>query len=60
MVVTPTEEALARLLGQRRMSAPAALANAVEDALAPLGVRVEELPMTRERIVNWIEARRRG
>jgi CO/xanthine dehydrogenase Mo-binding subunit len=43
-----------------RMIAPAALASAVEDALAPLGVRVEELAMARERIVDWIEARRRG
>jgi CO/xanthine dehydrogenase Mo-binding subunit len=43
-----------------RMIAPAALASAVEDTLAPLGVRVEELPVTRDRIVDWIEARRRG
>jgi carbon-monoxide dehydrogenase large subunit len=41
-----------------RMIAPAALASAVEDALAPLGVRVDELPMTPERIVSWIEASR--
>jgi CO/xanthine dehydrogenase Mo-binding subunit len=39
-----------------RMIAPAALASAVEDALAPLGVHVDELPMTPERIVNWIES----
>jgi carbon-monoxide dehydrogenase large subunit len=39
-----------------RMIAPAALASAVEDALAPLGVKVDELPMTPERIVSWIEA----
>jgi len=40
-----------------RMIAPAALASAVEDALAPLRVRVDELPMTPDRIMNWIEAR---
>jgi CO/xanthine dehydrogenase Mo-binding subunit len=39
-----------------RMVAPTALASAVEDALRPFGVRVEELPMTPERIVAWIEA----
>ncbi|MDP8923980.1 MAG: xanthine dehydrogenase family protein molybdopterin-binding subunit [Chloroflexota bacterium] len=38
-----------------RMVAPIALASAVEDALRPLGVRVNELPMTPERIVDWIE-----
>ena len=43
-----------------RMIAPAALASAVEDALAPLGVHIDELPMTPERIVDWIEASRRG
>jgi carbon-monoxide dehydrogenase large subunit len=41
-----------------RMIAPAALASAVEDALAPIGVSVDELPMTPERIVNWIDASR--
>ena len=40
------------------MIAPAALASAVEDALAPMGVRIYELPMTPERIVTWIEASR--
>jgi CO/xanthine dehydrogenase Mo-binding subunit len=39
-----------------RMVAPIALACAVEDALRPFGVHVDELPMTPERIVNWIEA----
>ena len=39
-----------------RMVAPIALASAVEDALRPFGVRINELPMTPERIVNWIEA----
>ncbi|HEY3058106.1 MAG TPA: xanthine dehydrogenase family protein molybdopterin-binding subunit [Chloroflexota bacterium] len=39
-----------------RMVAPVALASAVEDALRPFGVRVDELPMTPQRIVAWIEA----
>jgi CO/xanthine dehydrogenase Mo-binding subunit len=41
-----------------RMIAPAALASAVEDALAPLGVRIDELPMTPERLSNLVEAAR--
>jgi carbon-monoxide dehydrogenase large subunit len=40
------------------MIAPAALASAVEDALAPLGVRIDELPMTPERLVALVEAAR--
>ena len=43
-----------------RMVAPIALACAVEDALRPFGVRIDELPMTPERIVNWIEAAGQG
>jgi carbon-monoxide dehydrogenase large subunit len=39
-----------------RMIAPAALASAVEDALAPLGVRIDELPMTPERLATLVEA----
>ena len=39
-----------------RMIAPAALASAVEDALSPLGVRIDEVPMTPERIVELVEA----
>jgi carbon-monoxide dehydrogenase large subunit len=35
---------------------PAALANAVEDALAPFGVRITEGPLTPERIVALISA----
>ena len=42
-----------------RMIAPAAIASAVEDALAPLGVRVHEVPLTPERIVKLVEASRR-
>jgi CO/xanthine dehydrogenase Mo-binding subunit len=42
-----------------RMIAPAAIASAVEDALAPFGVRVDEVPLTPERIVKLVEAARR-
>lgn len=41
-----------------RMVAPAAVASAVEDALAPLGIRIDEVPMTPERIVALVEAAR--
>src|SRR5205814_7099302 len=41
-----------------RMTAPAALASAVEDALSPLGVRSDEVPMTPERLVTLIDAAR--
>ena len=37
-----------------RMVAPAAVANAVQDALAPLGIEVSELPITPDRIVRWV------
>jgi CO/xanthine dehydrogenase Mo-binding subunit len=37
------------------MIAPAALASAVEDALAPLGVSISELPMTPERLAMAVE-----
>ena len=39
-----------------RMVAPPALASAVEDALAPFGVEVSEVPMTPERVRGWIRA----
>jgi carbon-monoxide dehydrogenase large subunit len=39
-----------------RMIAPAAIASAIEDALAPFGVRVDEVPLTPERIVKLVEA----
>ncbi len=43
-----------------RMMAPAAVAAAIDDALAPLGVRARVLPATPARIVQWIdEAARR-
>jgi 2-furoyl-CoA dehydrogenase large subunit len=34
---------------------PAAVANAVEDALAPLGVVVRSLPITPERVWRWLQ-----
>ena len=33
---------------------PAAIANAINQALAPLGVEVDELPITRERLLEKI------
>jgi CO/xanthine dehydrogenase Mo-binding subunit len=41
-----------------RLVAPTALASAVSDALRPLGVFVDELPMTPERIVAAVQAAR--
>ena len=41
------------------MIAPANIAAAVEDALSPLGVRVDEVPLTPERTVTLVEAARR-
>jgi aerobic carbon-monoxide dehydrogenase large subunit len=38
------------------IGAPAAIANALADALAPLGVEIFELPMTPERLFRLIEA----
>ena len=40
------------------MTAPAVIANAVSDALAPLGVRISELPMTPTRLWELIQAAR--
>ena len=36
------------------MTVPAVIANAVSDALAPLGVRITELPMTPDRLWRLI------
>ncbi len=41
------------------ISPPAALANAVEDALAPFGVRVTEGPLTPQRVLGLLTAARR-
>lgn len=40
------------------IGAPAAIANAVSDALAPLGIDIVELPVTPERLFRLIEAAR--
>ena len=37
---------------------PAAIANAVADALAPLGARINEIPLTPERVLECIERAR--
>jgi CO/xanthine dehydrogenase Mo-binding subunit len=41
-----------------RMMAPAAISSAIDDALAPFGVRVRTLPATPARIVSWIDEAR--
>jgi CO/xanthine dehydrogenase Mo-binding subunit len=40
-----------------RMVAPAAITCAVEDALKPLGIKIDELPITPEKIVAYIQAK---
>jgi len=40
------------------IGAPAAIANAITDALAPLGVEINELPATPERLYRLVEAAR--
>ena len=40
------------------IGAPAAIANAVTDALAPLGIEIDELPITPERVFRLIERAR--
>jgi 2-furoyl-CoA dehydrogenase large subunit len=42
------------------MTVPAVIANAVSDALSPLGVRITELPMTPDRLWRLIERARAG
>jgi carbon-monoxide dehydrogenase large subunit len=37
------------------IGAPAAIANAVADALAPLGIAIDELPVTPERLYALVE-----
>jgi aerobic carbon-monoxide dehydrogenase large subunit len=41
------------------IGAPAAVANAVADALAPLGIEINELPITPERLFRLLEAERK-
>jgi aerobic carbon-monoxide dehydrogenase large subunit len=66
MVVVHLESASPTTLGGFRgmgeggtIGAPAAIANAVADALAPLGIEINELPVTPERLFRLIEAARR-
>ena len=40
------------------IGAPAAIANALSDALSPLGIEIDELPATPERLYRLIEAAR--
>jgi carbon-monoxide dehydrogenase large subunit len=40
------------------IGAPAAIANALTDALAPLGIEINELPATPERLFRLIDAAR--
>jgi len=42
------------------IGAPAAIANAVSDALAPLGIEITELPVTPERLFRLIEQARKN
>jgi carbon-monoxide dehydrogenase large subunit len=42
------------------IGAPAAIANAISDALSPLGIEIETLPATPERIFQLVTAARRG
>jgi 2-furoyl-CoA dehydrogenase large subunit len=42
------------------MTVPAVIANAVSDALSPLGIRINELPMTPSKLWNTIERTRRS
>ena len=41
------------------IGAPAAVANAVADALAPLGIEINELPVTPERLFRLLSAARK-
>ncbi len=37
-----------------RMVAPPAVTSAVEDALKPFGIKIDEMPITSEKIVRWV------
>jgi aerobic carbon-monoxide dehydrogenase large subunit len=65
MLVAHVESASPTTLGGFRgmgeggtIGAPAAVANAVADALSPLGIEINELPITPERLFRLIEAAR--
>jgi carbon-monoxide dehydrogenase large subunit len=40
------------------IGSPAAVVNAIEDALRPFDVKITETPVTPDKIVGWVEARR--
>jgi len=42
------------------IGAPAAIANAVSDALSPLGIEIDELPITPERLFRLLHGRQSG
>jgi carbon-monoxide dehydrogenase large subunit len=55
--VSPTTLGGFRGMGEGgTIGAPAAIANAVADALSPLGIQINELPITPERLFRLIEA----
>ena len=57
--VSPTTLGGFRGMGEGgTIGAPAAIANAITDALSPLGIEVNELPATPERLFRLIEAAR--
>ena len=57
--VSPTTLGGFRGMGEGgTIGAPAAIANAVADALSPLGIEINELPITPERLYRLIEAAR--
>jgi len=41
-----------------RMVAPPAVTRAVEDALSPFGIKIDEMPMTMEKISTWVRGAR--
>ena len=42
------------------MTAPAAIASAIEDAVAPLGIRITEVPVTPQLIFDYLSAAKEG
>jgi carbon-monoxide dehydrogenase large subunit len=58
--VSPTTLGGFRGMGEGgTIGAPAAVANAIADALAPLGIEINELPVTPERLFRLINARQK-
>ncbi|MGB7098641.1 MAG: xanthine dehydrogenase family protein molybdopterin-binding subunit [Xanthobacteraceae bacterium] len=58
--VSPTTLGGFRGMGEGgTIGAPAAIANAVADALSPLGIEINELPVTPERLFRLIDSARR-